>query len=113
MAMQKATISSFGTILASFLAASCCIGPAAVIVFGTSIGFMSKFSILESLRPYLLGAAFLMLGYSFWKLYLKKPDCNCKAEIRTRKVARGIFWIGFTALVFSTFFQNLILWIYA
>jgi mercuric ion transport protein len=111
--MQKETVSSLGTILASFLAASCCIGPAIFVVFGTSIGFMGKFSAMVSIRPYLLGAAFLMLGYSFWKLYLKKQQCNCKADSRARKIARGIFWIGFAALVLSTTFQDLILFLYA
>jgi mercuric ion transport protein len=111
--MQKETVSSLGTVLASFLAASCCIGPAIFVVFGTSIGFMGKFAVMESMRPYLLGAAFLMLGFSFWKLYLKKQQCNCKEDIRARKIARGIFWIGFAALVFSAAFQDLILFIYA
>jgi mercuric ion transport protein len=109
--MQKETVSNLGTILASFLAASCCIGPAIFVIFGTSIGFMGKFAALEPMRPYLLGAGFLMLGYSFWKLYLKKQACNCKADIRARKIARGIFWFGFGALVLATVFQDLILFL--
>jgi hypothetical protein len=111
--MQKETVSSLGTNVASFLGASCCIGPAIFVVFGTSIGFMGKSAALELVRPYLLGAGFLMLGYSFWNLYLKKQDCNCKEDIRTRKIARGIFCSGFTALVLSTVFQDLILFLYA
>ena len=111
--MQKETVSNLGTILASFLAASCCIGPAIIGVFGTSIGFMGKFAAMESMRPYLLGAGFLMLGYSFWKLYLKKRECQCKEDIRARKIARGIFWFGFGALVLATVFQDVILLLYA
>ena len=110
--MQKETVSSLGTILASFLAASCCIGPAIFVIFGTSIGFMGWFAALELIRSYLLGAGFLMLGYSFWKLYLKKRDCSCKEDIRVRTIARGIFWIGFAALVLSTVLQDLILYLY-
>jgi hypothetical protein len=53
-----------------------------------------------------------MLGFSFWKLFLKKPDCNCKEDIRARKIARGVWWVGFAALVFAASFQPVLLWIY-
>ncbi len=110
--MQKENISSLSTIAASLLATSCCIGPAIFVVFGTSIGFLGKLSFLEPLRPYFLGGAFLMLGYSFWKLYLKKPDCTCEEDIRTRKIARGIWWFGFGSLFFAASFQKIALWLY-
>jgi len=110
--MNKENISSIGTMLASFLAASCCIGPAVFIVFGTSIGILGKLSFLEPMRPYLLGAGFLMLSFPFWKLYVRKPDCNCDADIRSRKIARGIWWLGFASLVFAATFQKAILLVY-
>lgn len=109
---KKENVSSFGTVLASLLATSCCIGPAIFVVFGTSIGFLSKLTFLIVLRPYLLGTAFLMLAYSFWKLYLKKPDCSCPEDLRTRRIARAIFWIGFAALSFAASFQRVIIWVY-
>jgi hypothetical protein len=87
--MKNENISSMGTILASFLAASCCIGPAIFVIFGTSASFMSSLTFLEPLRPYLLGAAILLLGYSFWRLYLKKTDCSCKEDFRARKITWG------------------------
>lgn len=110
--MKTENISSTGTIIASFLAASCCIGPAIFIIFGTSASFMSGFAFLEPLRPYLLGAAVLLLGFSFWKLYLKKQDCSCQEDIRARKFARGIFWLGTAAFIFSTSFQSLLIELY-
>lgn len=110
--MKKEGISNLGTILASLLATSCCIGPAVFVVFGTSIGFLGKLSFLDTIRPYLLGAAFLMLGYSFWKLYLKKPDCTCAEDFRARKIARVILWVGFVALVFAASFRRVIVWLY-
>ena len=76
------------------LATSCCIGPAIFVVFGTSVGFMGKLSIFEPYRPYFLTAAAAMLGFSFWKLYLKKPDCDCEEDVRVKKIARIILWIG-------------------
>jgi mercuric ion transport protein len=110
--LNKANISSIGTILTSLIATSCCIGPAIFIIFGTSVGFISKLSFLMPIQPYLLGVAFVMLGYSFWKLYINKSDCTCEADIGVRKIARGIFWIGFIALVFAASFQKVVLWIY-
>jgi len=110
--MKKENISSIGAAITSLLATSCCIGPAIFVVFGTSIGFFGRLSSLEPIRPYLIGAAFLMLGYSFWKLYLKKADCTCEEDIHVRKIARGILWVGFVALVFAVSFQGVIVWIY-
>jgi mercuric ion transport protein len=110
--MSKAKYTGIGSIVASFLAASCCVGPAIFVIFGTSAGFFSKLSFLEKYRPYLLGAAFLMLGYSFVNLYIRKPSCDCAEDIRNRKIARGIFWVGLVAVVFSLTFRKIILWIY-
>jgi mercuric ion transport protein len=110
--MKKENVSSLGTVLASLLATSCCIGPAIFVISGASIGVLSKLSFLTVLRPYLLSAAFLMLGYSFWKLYLRKPDCPCPEDLRPRRIARVIFWIGFVSLVFAASFQKIIAWIY-
>lgn len=110
--MKKENVSSMGTVLASLLATSCCVGPAIFVIFGTSIGFLSKLAFLSILRPYFLGAAFLMLGYSFWKLYMEKPDCSCPEDLRPRRIARVIFWIGFGALVFAASFQKIVIRIY-
>lgn len=110
--MKKENVSSLGTILTSIFATSCCIGPAIFIVTGTSVGFFSQLSFLEPATPYLLMMAFIMLGYSFWKLFLKKPDCDCDQDIRTRKIARTIFWVGFISLLIATSFQKVVLWIY-
>jgi len=111
--MKNENISSIGTIFTSFLAASCCIGPAIFVIFGTSASFMSSFTFFEPLRPYLLGAAILLLGFSFWKLYLKKKqDCNCEEDFRARKIARSIFWVGTVAFIFSVSFQSVLLHLY-
>ncbi len=111
--MKAENLSTMGTVVTSLLATSCCIGPAIFVVFGASAGFLGKLSFLESYRPYLMTAGFSMLGFSFWKLFIKKPDCNCREDFRARKIARGIWWVGFAALVFSLAFQPVLLWIYA
>jgi mercuric ion transport protein len=108
MDLRKENISSTGSIVGALLAASCCIGPVIFILFGTSVGFMSNLMVLDPYRPYMLGAAFLMLGYSFWKLYVRQVDCNCEADIRTRRVARIIFWTAATALIISASYLKVV-----
>ena len=110
--MNKETASTLGTIMASLLSTACCIGPVVFVVFGTSIGIFGKLSFLEPVSPYLLGVGFVMLSYSFWRLYLKRADCNCREDMRARKIGRSIFWAGFVVFVFAVFFQKFILWIY-
>jgi mercuric ion transport protein len=110
--MKPENVSTIGTVIASFLAASCCIGPAIFVVFGASAGFLGKLNFFATYQPYLLGAGFLMLGFSFLKLFIKKADCQCEADIRSRKIARGIWWIGFGSLVLAASFQKVVLWIY-
>ena len=110
--MKAENITSFGTVLASFIAASCCIGPAVFIMFGTSAGFLSNLAFMEPLRPYLLGAAVVLFGFSFWKLYLKKPDCSCEEDVKARKIARGILWVSAVAIVLSVSFQSILIKLY-
>lgn len=110
--MKTENISTIGTVIASFLAASCCIGPAIFVVFGASAGFLGKLAFFETYRPYLLGAGFLMLGFSFWKLFIKKADCNCEADTRSRKIARGIWLFGFGSLALAVSFRKVILLFY-
>jgi len=109
--MKKENLSSIGSIAAALLAASCCIGPVIFILFGTSVGFLSNLMVLDPLRPYMLGAAFVMLGYSFWKLYLKKVDCNCEADFRTRRIARMIFWTAAVSLIISVSYLKVVTWV--
>ncbi len=111
--MKSENASSLGTALVSFLAASCCIGPAIFVVFGASVGFLGKFAFLGAFRFYFLGLGFLMLGFSFWKLFLKKRECECENDIRSQKIARGIWGVGFVSLIFAASFQRIVLWLYA
>jgi hypothetical protein len=69
-------------------------------------------SFMESLRPYLLASALLLFGFSFWKLYIKKPECKCAEDIKARKIARWILWIGAVAIIFSASFQSMLIHLY-
>jgi mercuric ion transport protein len=110
--IKKENISSIMAVIISFLAASCCIGPAIFIIFGVSAGFMGNFGVLEVYKPYFLVAGFIMLSFSFWKLYIKNSSCDCKEDIRLQKISRGIFWFGTIMFVFALSFQKILIWIY-
>ena len=111
--MRKEIMTSVGVIVAALLAATCCIGPVVFVLFGASFAFLGKLSFMEAFRPYFLGLAGLMVGYSFWKLYLKKTDCACPADIRIRRISRLIFWVGLVVVLLAVFSMNIILWLYS
>lgn len=111
--MKKETVTSLGAMAAALLAATCCIGPVIFVLFGASFAFLGKLSFMEQFRPYFLGLAGIMVGYSFWKLYLKKPDCACPADIRIRRISRCIFWGGALVVLLAAFSKNIILWLYS
>jgi mercuric ion transport protein len=108
--IKKENASSVGVIVTSIFATSCCIGPALFVVFGTSTGFLGKLTFLSPFRPYFFIIAPMLLGYSFWSLYLKKPECEkCVENKRSRTIARSLFWLGLGAVIFSFIFQRLVL----
>ncbi len=120
--MREAVGSLLGAV-ASFLAASCCVGPTLFVVFGVSAGSLSFLSVLEPYRWYFLGVAYIAVGYSLYKLYLrnlvrekllKKPavECACEEPSWTRKLSKGITWFAFVLLVFATFYPYVLLKIY-
>ena len=110
--MKKENISSAGTLVASILAAVCCIGPAIALVTGASMGVLGTFMVLDPYRPWLLGAGAVMLAYSFFKLYLRKSACACEADLRARRVARLLFWFAASLFLVALSYQQVLFWIY-
>ncbi len=106
--VRRGGVSGLGSIFTALLAVSCCIGPAVFIIFGTSIGILSRLTVFSAFRPYFLAAAFILLGYSFWKLYLKKEDCDCIADKRAQILSRVIFWAGLVLTVFALAFYKIV-----
>jgi copper chaperone CopZ len=71
-------------LLSIFTAASaslCCITPVLAIVAGTS-SLATSFSWLDPLRPYFIGATFLVLGITWYGVLKpqKNDDCGCEPE---------------------------------
>jgi len=106
--VRRGGVSGLGSVFTALLAVSCCIGPAVFVIFGTSIGFLSRLTVLSVFRPYFLAAAFILLGYSFWKLYLKKEKCGCIADKRAQILSRVIFWAGLVLTVSALAFYKIV-----
>jgi mercuric ion transport protein len=110
--VKKENISSTGTLVASVLAAICCIGPAIALVTGASMGVLGSFMVLDPYRPWLLGAGGVMLGYSFFRLYVRKISCACEADFAALKVSRILFWSAATLFLIALSYQRVLFWIY-
>jgi mercuric ion transport protein len=111
-AMKKENISSTGTLFASALAAICCVGPAVALVTGASMGILGSLMVLDPYRPWLLGLAAIMLGYSFFRLFVRKTACACEADFRARKVSMMLFWSAVCLFTAALTYQQILNWVY-
>ncbi len=108
MKERRASITGMFTAL---LAASCCLGPALFLAFGiTGIGFLSR---LEWMRPYLIGATFILGGVAYYYAYGKGslcgPDGACNP--RTQKINKILFWVLVGFAVFGISFPYVAGWL--
>ena len=95
-----------GVLGLSALIASCCVGPALFLLFGVSVGVLSRLSALEPLRPYLIAAGGGLLAWAGWRLYRRPApaaagaaDAACAEEACGPGAAgprrmRRLFWVA-------------------
>lgn len=101
--MRKEALATTGSVLSSFLASLCCIGPIVFTLLGIGgIGFATAFA---SYRPYFIGITAIFLGLAFYFTYSKKKvDCGdgtvCKVP-RAGKWNKVVLWI---ATIVAAFF---------
>ena len=76
------------------------------------MGFLGVFMVLDPYRPWLLAAGAVMLGYSFFKLYVRKAACVCEADVRARRVSRILFWSAASLFLIALSYQRVLFWIY-
>lgn len=87
-------------VLAALSALACC------LPFGIlgAVGLASVSVWIAPLRPWLLGAAVLLLVLGFWQIYRRGNQCNTQ---RTR-LSAVLFWLAVVIVVFVTVFPQLI-----
>ncbi len=107
MSNKSTWLTFLGALGTSLTAGLCCIGPLVVVSLGLGGAWLSAVNVFTPYRNYLIVLTLVMLGYSFFRLYIKPPACGegegCILP-RTLVLQRTLFWIiTILALSFMTF----------
>lgn len=99
--MREERLATSGAIIAAIAASLCCIGP--LIFAGLGLGAFAAAAAFESARPYLLGAAVLLLAFGFYRAYFRRdaacaPGEACAVKPVSRAGRIGL-WIGAVAVL--------------
>ena len=87
-------------ILAAFSALACCL-PFGIV---GALGLASVSVWIAPLRPWLLGAAVLLLVLGFWQIYRRGKQCST----RRSPVSVALFWVAVVVVALVTIFPQLI-----
>jgi mercuric ion transport protein len=99
---MKEKLTTGGAVAAAAAASLCCIGPLVFVVLG--LGAFGASAFFETLRPYLLGVAVLLLAFGFYRAYFRRGDTACApGEACSTKPAsratRASLWISALAIL--------------
>ena len=91
-------------VLLALTSSLCCIMPLLAIIGGASSA-MAAFSWVAPLRPYLLGATALVLGFAFYRVYkpLAKDKCGCEEKKSVLQSKFFLWMIAVVAVLLSAF----------
>ena len=87
-------------ILAALSALVCCLP----FGFVGALGLASISIWIAPLRPWLLGAAVVLLVFGFWQIYHRGRQCSTQPS----PVSVALFWIAVAVVVLVTIFPQLI-----
>jgi len=114
--VKKETLATGGLLGVSFLIASCCIGPAVLLLFGVSISALGALSALEPFRPFFMVLGGVLLAYVGARIYRTVPsmvddactDGACAPDSRSRKLTRRLFGAAVVVYVVSIFYPSVL-----
>ena len=86
--------------LAALSALTCCL-PFGIV---GALGLASVSVWIAPLRPWLLGAAVLLLAVGFWQIYRRRNQCDS----RRSRFSVALFWLALVVVLFVTVFPQLI-----
>jgi mercuric ion transport protein len=91
-------------LLLALTSSLCCIIPVLAIVGGTG-GAVSAFSWAAPLRPYLLAATILVLGFAFYRAYTpqRKDECGCEEKKNVLQSKTFLWVVTVLSVLLSTF----------
>jgi mercuric ion transport protein len=102
---MKENLATGGAIAAAAAASLCCTGPLAFVALG--LGAFGASAAFEALRPYLLGAAVLLLAFGFYRTYFRRGDAPCPpgeacATKTAGRATRVALWLAaFSVVAFA------------
>lgn len=77
----------------ALLASTCCLGPLVLLALGFSGAWIGNLSVLESYRPWFIGAALIALGLAWRRIWQPAGSCAPGAACAQPKVGRGYRWM--------------------
>src|SRR5260221_3711783 len=91
-------------LLLAFTSSLCCIVPVLTILGGAG-GAVTAFSWAAPLRPYLLGATVLVLGFAFYRVYKPAPkdDCGCEVKKNVLQSKTFLWVVAIVSVLISAF----------
>lgn len=99
MKVEKLTM--FGAVFAAFAASLCCILPLTFVVLG--VGAFGAAAAFKTARPFLLGAAALLLAFGFYRAYFRREEaCAPGEQCATKPINRASrvsLWLASIAVV--------------
>lgn len=102
--MRAEKLTTFGAVFAAFAASLCCIMPLVFVVFG--LGAFGAAAAFETVRPYFLATAALLLAFGFYRAYFRREEvCASDAECATKPVNRisraGLWFASLAVMAFA------------
>lgn len=99
---MKERLATGGAVLAAAAASLCCIGPLLFVLLG--LGAFGAATAFDSARPYLLGAAVLLLAVGFYRAYFRREVAACApgeacATKPVSRASRAALWIAAVAVL--------------
>ncbi|HKS26513.1 MAG TPA: mercuric transporter MerT family protein [Pyrinomonadaceae bacterium] len=99
---MKERLATGGAVAAAVVASLCCIGPLLFVLLG--LGAFGAGAAFESIRPYFLGAAVLLLAFGFYRTYFRRPEIACTtgdacATKPVSRVTRASLWVSALAVL--------------
>jgi copper chaperone CopZ len=102
---MKERLATGGAVAAAAAASLCCIGPLVFVALG--LGAFGAAAVFETLRPYLLSAAALLLAFGFYRAYFRRSGAACApgeacATKPSGRATRGALWVAaFCVIAFA------------
>ncbi|MBI5937918.1 MAG: mercuric ion transporter MerT [Betaproteobacteria bacterium] len=88
--------------LAALLGSACCLGPLVLVSVGLGGAWLANLQAFEPLRPYLLGAAIVLLFLAYRRIWRPVEQCTpgqvC-ALPKTRRTYKAIFGVAAALLL--------------